>query len=75
MARKMIEEALEHPDTYRLKCDICGKLYEAENEDFRYVGNETLSCECPWCKKENWVRIRALQKSKIHYGASYKYVG
>ena len=74
MVRKMIEEATEHLDTYRLECDICGKLYEAENEDFCYVGNSTLSCKCPWCGKENWVRVHALQKSKIRYGANYKFV-
>ena len=75
MARKVIEKEEYHPDTYRLNCDKCGKLFEAENVDFRYGGGDSLICKCPWCNKLKWIGIRALRKKKIRYASTYMYVG
>lgn len=77
MAKKMVQKKdTIHPDAYRLRCydDDCERLFEAGNDDFRYIGGDMLSCTCPWCKQENRIRIRALQRAKIKYGPTYKYI-
>lgn len=73
MAKKIKLKRDYHPDTYRIKCDDCEKLFEATNDDFRYVGGNTLSCSCPWCESNVWRTIRELQRVKIHYGESVVY--
>ena len=75
MIRKMVmEKGVSHPDTYRIECDKCEKLFEANNEDFRYIGSDWLECDCPWCAEVFTVRIRNLQKLKLIYGGSFKVV-
>ena len=74
MVKKIIEKKEYHPDTYRIMCDECKKLFEAENDDFRYLGGNLLECRCPWCASVVVMTTRQINKAKIHYGASITYV-
>lgn len=73
MAKKIIEKKEHQPDTYRIKCEECEKLFEAENEDFHYLGDDWLTCTCPWCDHHVTMKFRQLKRAKIHYGASIYY--
>ena len=73
MAKKIVEKKEIHPDTYRIKCKFCEGLFEAENEDFHYLGGDRLKCSCPWCKSDVVMTVRQIMKARIHYGASVHY--
>ena len=73
MAKKIVEKKEYHPDTYRIKCFECERLFEAENEDFRFFGGDQLICKCPWCGGEMMMSFRKVHKAKIHYGSSIHY--
>lgn len=73
MAKKIVEKKEYHPDTYRIRCGECEKLFEAENEDFRYLGGDMLACNCPWCNSTAMMTIRQVKRTKLHYGSTTYY--
>ena len=62
MVRKIFKKEEFHHNTYPFTCDKCGKLFEAENNDFRYEGGDVLACGCPWCGHVYRWRFRAWQE-------------
>ena len=74
MVKKFVERNDFHPDTYRITCTNCNQRFEAQNEDFRYMGLEDLICTCPWCGDGIVMNIRKLRKLKIQYGPTINYM-